>query len=344
MKSVPLLFASLMFINGAAHAQVEARPDFELNWTVPSSCPNDAAVRAQVAKLVPSPAARDQPLRVDGVVHHEPGAFVLDVVLRDGEFEGRRRFESESCAEVVGAAAVTIALLLSSGAADASEDPRDAGVADGVADQGSQSDAATPTKLAEARRSPRAQQQPARSGAQAPPPADGGWRLVLAAPSLSLGFGLLPDVSVGLGGGLGVEVESWRLLASGVWNFDAGVRLAGASDQGADIGRGTLRLAACHWFGSGRWQLAPCVTLALTYLVAHGVGSGVVTEEANSSWLAAGPGLVAGLGLTERVRPTAIVGLELQTARPVLVIEGLGEVEQIGALELFTLVGAEWIF
>ena len=44
------------------------------------------------------------------------------------------------------------------------------------------------------------------------------------------------------------------------------------------------------------------------------------------------------------VRMTASAGLEFQTARPLLVIEGLGEVERLGALELSALLGAEWIF
>lgn len=40
----------------------------------------------------------------------------------------------------------------------------------------------------------------------------------------------------------------------------------------------------------------------------------------------------------------ASVGLEFQTARPKLVLKGLGEIEQIGTLELTSLLGAEWIF
>lgn len=359
MKSVPLLLAGLvLLVDGAAHAQTEVRPDFELKWIAPASCPDKASLRAQVAKLAPSPAARERPLRIDGVVRSGANGFELDLVLRDGEFEGRRRFESESCAELVGAAAVTIALLMSSGSADptaeATVDPGAAGTAGAPRAEESFQPRGDPPRDVDAARArspgaPAARQEPTSGAASAPADtrdldADRRWRLVLAAPSLSIGFALLPDANIGLGGGAGVEFESWRVLMNGAWHFDSSVRLAGASDQGADLSRGVLRLATCHWFGWGRWQLAPCATLALTYLVAHGVGAGVAAEEADAAWLGAGPGLVAGLGLTQWVRLAASAGLELQTSRPVLVIEGLGEVEQIGALELFTLVGAEWIF
>ena len=168
--------------------------------------------------------------------------------------------------------------------------------------------------------------------------------MLLAAPSLSVGFGVLPEASLGLGGGVGIETDRWRLLLSGVWYFDVRVHLADASDQGAQVGRRVARLGSCHWFGSGAFRFGPCATVALAYLVTRGVGSGVAAEEADAAWLAVGPGMIAGFGLAEWLRLTAITGLEFQTSRPVMVIEGLGEVEQIGALELYALLGAEWIF
>jgi len=322
-----------------AFGQAASPPEFELSWTAPSSCPDTAAVQAQVAKLAPDPAARDRPLQVAGVVRQAKSGFVLELSLRDGELVGRRRFESESCAEVVGAAAVTIALLLSSGtnaAGDLGQEPADparAAAATGAASR-SEPDAkrAAPARTQE---SPQAARDSAESARV---------RLLLAAPALSLGFGVLPDASVGLGGGVGVEVDAWRFLLSGVWNFDVRVPLANASDYGADVSRRVARLSACYWLGSMHWQVAPCASLALEYLVAHGVGSGVATEKADAFWFAGGPGVVVGLGLSDWVRLTASAGLEFQTARPLLVIEGLGDVERLGALELSALLGAEWIF
>ncbi len=360
MKAISLLLAGLVpWVHTVAQAQSAPRTDFELSWTAPSSCPDKAIVRAQVAELAPSPASRDRPLRVEGSVRSGADGFELDLVLRDGRFEGHRRFESESCTEVVGAAAVTIALLLSSGTTGVgpgATGDRRGGAGPPDTDVGSQAGGDPPPKPSEvdATRAgesgaPGARPAPGPGTAQAPARARDAdtnrrYRLVLAAPTLSFGVGLLPDASIGLGGGAGIEFDSWRVLVSGAWDLDSSVRLASAATQGADISRGVLRLAACHWFGSSRWQLAPCTTLGLTYLVAHGVGAGVAEEKADAAWLAVGPGVVAGLRLTDWLRLAASAALELQTSRPVLVIEGLGEVEQIGALELATRVGAEWIF
>ena len=337
-----------------AFGQAASPPEFELNWTAPQSCPDKAAVQAQVAKLAPGPAARDRPLRVVGVVRQGDSGFVLELSLREGELEGRRRFESDSCAEVVGAAAVTIALLLSSATTEAEElgqAPADTAGAGAAAGEDATAEKAAASKAAPAASerpaTPGRGQEPASSRAQASgdsAESAHSWRLMLAAPTIRVGFGVLPDASVGLGAGFGVEVDDWRFLLSGVWNFDARVSLKGGSDYGADVGRRSARLSACYWFGSTRWQFAPCALLALEYLVAHGVGSGVATETADAFWLAGGPGVLGGVELTDWVRLTASAGLDFQTARPLLVIEGLGEVERLGALELSAALGAEWIF
>lgn len=360
MKFVSLLFTGCVLSLGAVvHAQ--ARTDFDLNWTVPSSCPGEASLRAEVAKLAPRATVRDRRLRIDGTVRSSARGFELDLVLRDGEFAGRRRFASESCAEVVGAAAVTIALLLSSGSVDASagasEGSQVSGAEDaGAAGDGSRSQPAPSTVVVPASTEAAAEPRPpaatperdaradGTSGAALEAAVDRRWRLVLAAPSFGFGFGLLPDASVGLGGGLGVEFEGWRLLVSAFRDFDSSVHRANGSNQGADLARGALRLSACRWFGSDRWRIAPCATCALTRLVAHGVGAGVDAERADATWVALGPGWVGAVGLSDWLRLAASGGLELQAARPVLVIEGLGEIAQIGALELFAQVGAEWIF
>lgn len=331
-----------------AFGQATPPPEFELSWTAPQSCPDKAAVQAQVAKLAPGSAARDRPLRVAGVVRQSESGFVLELSLRDGELEGRRRFESDSCAEVVGAAAVTIALLLSSATTDAQELAQDPAGASG-AGAATGEDVAR-EKTAASKAAPAASERPVTLGrgrALAPSLAQGttrSWQLLLAAPAIRVGSGVLPDATVGLAAGFGVEVDAWRFLLSGVWNFEARVPLASGSDYGADVARRSARLSACYWFGSTSWRLAPCATLALEYLVAHGVGSGVATEQADALWLAGGPGVVGGLELADWVRLTASAGLDFQTARPVLVIEGLGEVERLGALELSAVLGAEWIF
>lgn len=347
-------------------ARAQSAPDVELGWTAPDDCPDQAQVQAQISRLAPSPAPRERPLRVEGSVRRGAGGFILELLLRDGEFVGRRRFESDSCGEVVGAAAVTIALLLSSGASNAgasnagasgAEETSSAGAAASGTDAASgaavqaQPRAATGATTRSAAAAGGAKNTSAAAATTAeprspPPDAEGerGWRLVLAAPAVSAGFGLLPEPSFGLGLAVAFEDDRWRWFVGGTWNFEVSVHPSNSSDRGAEISRGTGRMGGCWWLGAGRFQWGPCAVVALHYLTARGVGSDVSAEEARTPWLALGPNLLGRLRLSDAVGLTASGGVEVQTARPKFVIDGLGEIEQIGALELTSLLGAEWIF
>jgi hypothetical protein len=170
------------------------------------------------------------------------------------------------------------------------------------------------------------------------------WRFVLIAPSVGTGLRFLPQSSLALGGGLGLEMEPWRVLARASYHDEVDVLLAGSSGRGARVGRRTAHMAACRALGRGRIRLAPCLTLTLQHLVARGIGPDVASGKADHTWMAFGPSAAAQFRLSEHLGFGAGVGLEVQTARPVFVIEGLGEVEQVGALELTGLMGAEWIF
>lgn len=235
-----LLLASLA---PAAHAQ--SAPALELSWTAPTECPDQARVQAQISRLAPSPAPREQPLRVQGTVRREPRGFTLELLLRDGEFVGQRRFQSDSCTEVVGAAAVTIALLLSSGAEAASGAGATSGASATSSASGSAAVTRKATSEADAESTPL---DPARRGEARASASEetGRWRVVLAAPSVSAGFGLLSQPSFGLGGAFALEDDDWRLFVGATWNFDVTVRQSNSTDQGAEVSRGTGRMGACR--------------------------------------------------------------------------------------------------
>lgn len=91
-------------------------------------------------------------------------------------------------------------------------------------------------------------------------------------------------------------------------------------------------------------QWAPCVTLALQYLIARGVGPGVSVKKADYTWLSLGPSAWLRVRVSDWVGLTAGVQLDVETAQPALIIEELGEVERVNMLEVSGLVGAEWIF
>lgn len=364
-------WAALPIFLLATLARAQSDAAFELRWTAPRACPDERSVRRQVSRLAPSPAARERPLRVEGTVRERDAGFALDLVLQEGRLVSRRHFESDSCTEVVGAAAVAIALLLTgeggklhstdaetgssgSGSENESVDGATGGSerAHAPTDEGGSTRSATDSKRQESkaeatRAAPGAIPDSAEQGPAAGAVAAGSaraWRFLLAAPTGSAGLGFLSTPSLALGLGLGFEAGLWRLLLSGNYHPELELELAGSPGRGARVKRRTLRVSACRWMTHRSFQWAPCATLGLERLVARGVGSDVSIREADFTWIAAGPSGIARVRVSHWVGLTAQLGVEVQTARPALVIEGLGEVERVGALELSGSLGAEWIF
>jgi len=336
-------WVAVSLLLSADPASAEQDAPFELNWSAPRSCPSAASIQAQISELAPTPRPRAARLSVEATVHEQVQGFVLDLVLRDGELVGRRRFEGDSCEEVAGAAAVTIALLLSSADGESLDRAASGGTAPGSAvDTPSRDAAERAPSVGAAQR-----QSPARDRAvpgSARREAGRRWHWLISAPTLSAGVGMLSEASVGLGGGLGVEFGAWRFALSGTYGFDRELESAEVPDVAVEIGRWVARLEACRWLGHSRLQIAPCATLALQYLAARGGGSDVSSSDTAFTWAALGPRLTSRWRLTDPVALSAAAGLELQTARPSLVIDGLGEIERIGAVELVLQAGAEWIF
>lgn len=339
----------LAFWTSPLRAQLESA--LELRWTAPVACSSEAEVRKRISALAPTPAPRAQPLRVEANVRAEPaGPFMLELEVRDGDLVGRRQFEGDSCKEVEGAAAVVIALLLNS--PDADEGPLtgpsdDANVdADGIGGgpaagttSGAHSSPGTTGDDGERDAATRDD-----AAARDDVSVAGPLRAVLEVPSLRVGFGFLSRPSFGLSAGGGFEVDDWRVVLAGTWNLGTRVLRPGSSNIGADVGRQQFGVSLCRWLGQGRIQVAPCALLAVQRVTARGVGPQVTSAEATYAWSSFGPELLARLRLSERIGIRTGGSLEIQAAHPALVIEGVGEVEQIGSFEVSTIVGAEWIF
>lgn len=311
----------------------------DLHWQAPPPCPSDAAVREQIAELHAGregevPALRA--LRAEARVTEIDGSFHLDLLLIDGSLLGRRTFVGASCEEVAGAAAVAIALLLRS---RASEENAEGGAA--LADPAPETSGASPTGGT----------APARAGnADSAERASAGHevgqrlRLIVSLPSVEFGLAALSRASVGLGGGLGIERGRLRFVLSGIWRPQLGLRVADLPGASALVGRVSASLVTCVWLTTGPLQAAPCWSTTGHYLSATAEGPGISSTSATSAWLALGPALLGRWRLSKQVALNGRAGLELQTARPILAIDGLGGVEQLGPLEIGIGLGAEWIF
>jgi hypothetical protein len=252
-------------------------------------------------------------------------------VLSDGNLQEERTFHGDSCNEVVGAAAVVVALLMQSpslqpldGAPSKTDETKD----DTSAAPSSDSSAEQKTDAEHAQ----SDQAPSTSA------------LIVSVPMVAGSFGLLPRATWGVGAGVGWERARFRLALSGLWFPTVSLTSSDFEDSGARVTRGSLTLSGCRWFGPGKLEFAPCLAADLERLRARGEGTLVSSRTARVTWLALGPALVGRMRVREPFALTAGTSLLIQTSRPVLVIDGQGELAQIGLLNWGVNLGAEWIF
>lgn len=329
-ESLPLLAACLLATAGA-HAEPTG---LELDWQAPASCPTKSAVIEQIDELIAAPERADAPLRsvsANARVEETDAGFRLELELHDGDLVGHRTFDGASCGEVTGAAAVAIALLL--------RPPEATG--EGATNGSASGDAASGATTTDAETGEAGVEEASNRAPEAAPD-ERRLHFVLALPTLDVGFFLFPEPSPGLGGGLGLEAGPYRLLAQTVWR---GFRFSidGVPDGVATVERLSTSLSGCRWFDTYP-ELAPCLNASLELLQAAGAGPGIVPSSASAAWFALGPSGLLRVRARNQFAMTVRAGLNFHTARPVLSLEGVGEVAQASPLELTLGFGMEWIF
>jgi hypothetical protein len=172
------------------------------------------------------------------------------------------------------------------------------------------------------------------------------WNLLLRAPILAADMGPLPDPSVGVGLGAGIRYEAWRFLVAGHLYREQAVTATdpgSAFAAGADLKRMTAHLAICRGWRSVPFEIAPCVGLAIEHATARGFGQGVSPDVQSAVWAA--PSAGAAVHWYALKWAALFVGAEgqLELSRPRILIEGLGEVRQLGAVSARVTAGMEWI-
>lgn len=297
---------------------------------------------------------------------HEDKLYSVRLVVRDASGTSERVLEAPSCADLAGAAAVHLALMLrgegqeSGGASDVPAAEPTTSPSDGVTAEAARKNAADAershtaneqSQISERTRDERKQADvPRRSVSrnQAPEPGSTesarAWHVGMALPLLVVNVGPLPKL--GLGFGAAATLATRRLEFTLAGEFDAKQKLvpAFAPAYAAVVERQAARASTCYALRASPLEFAPCASLWLEHLRVRGEGPDVTQETAHVWW--ASPGAEA-LVRWHILRPLSFlgeIGVRLEGARPRVSIAGLGDVAELGAASLTAAVATEWIF
>jgi hypothetical protein len=336
--------AALLAVLVSVQAQAQSSDPVELVWRAPAGCPGADEVQARIRKLAGSSEATGAPLRAEATITRiASGRLHLKLVVRAEDSVGERNIEGRTCEDLAGATAVNLVLLLHSATPLRAAELEQRGGPSGAGDSAHQSGGST----GEPSRPPEA--TPARPQPQAAPKApeaEGGsrsWRGLLQLPVAALEFGPLPSPSYGVALAGGVQVERWRILAEGHAWLQQTMPMAERPDVGAQVDRIDAGVRTCRTFPLGRIELAPCLNVSLAHIWARGTGPHVAARTAESTWVAVGAGGQARLELSAWLNLVAGVDAQFQTSRPLISIDGLGPVGQLGTVAVRIMLGGEWI-
>lgn len=343
------LFAGVLLAAGQLHA---AQP-LDLSWQAPAGCPQESAVREQIRALVPASMLESGNLKAEGTIARVDKRYRLKLVLTFGNVRGERVIDSDSCGDLAGAAAVALGLLLQSAAQNSATDPSSGSGGSAGANSSSEAGSNADSSSAAA---PGASSQPkppeARSPATSPstePESNGvqrsrRWRIFVHAPELALGWGPLPNPTIGVAFALGFSVRPWLFGLGLQVPREQRLTLPGTSGAGADLDYWMAEAWACRGWRSASLELAPCVTFGVERLSATGTGSGVSPLSEGATWVSVGVAAQGRWYVAEWFALSATAGARVEGARPTIRIDGLPDYGRLKPAAFTLLAGPVWIF
>jgi hypothetical protein len=327
----------------------------EIGWQAPASCPQEVDLRKRIQNLLGTrrPAS---PLLAEGTIVRKDRSFRLQLKVQLGDLQETRSFESVSCEDLMGAAAVEVALLVQSDLTD------DAPRASGRSPSQSRASEPVPSLTRPAESSPlkegeaaRLNEEPAKTkkdepdrAKDEPPPAvearpQRSWHALLQAPLLAVQVDSQGRHTVGGGLSLGLEHAQWQgQLAATFWPR-LSVPAKALSVYGADIDRFRTDIWACREFRFAWLGLSPCLSAGLDRVSARGTGRGIDPTPRRSIGMSAGAGGQARLHMASWLRLVTTVGGHLNFSRPDIVIDGVGFVYRLSPAAFYAAIGLEWI-
>jgi hypothetical protein len=352
MRFETSLFAGVLL----AASPLQAAQPLDLSWQAPAGCPQESAVREQIRALVPASMLESGNLKAEATVTRVDKRYRLKLVLTFGSVRGERVIDSDSCGDLAGAAAVALGLLLQSAAQTSATDPNSAtGTTTGSAGASRSSETgSTPDSSSAA--APEASSQPKTPEARSPhaspstePKSNGAphprpWRIFVHAPQLALGWGPLPDPTVGVAFALGLRVRPWLLSVGLQLPREQRLTLSGSSGAGADLDYWMAEAWACRGWHSASLELAPCLTFGVERLSATGTGSGVSPLSEHATWVSFGAAAHGRWYVAEWFALSATAGARVEGARPTIRIDGLPAYGRLKPAAFSLYAGPVWIF
>lgn len=362
-----LLCASALACSGRASAQTAP---IELKWSTLQGCPSAETVLARVRKIAGVTRATPNTLRADATVTQpSEGVFRLRLEIHYGTLGAVRTIEGKSCKDLAGAAAVALALLLSSEEPLSERDlAGNSATTTGLATSGIPSSDGTTagdqetdtqsTARSERTTPPAPPVQPKRDGSTSSveAPAPRRWHVLLQAPMGALSVGPMNQVSLGASLGAGFSFDHWRFVAEGkLWASQHETVSHGRQAYDVELNRFTVGARGCRFIWGKQFDLAPCALVSVHHLAVRGSGSAFEPSGTpTATWAAVGVGAHTRLLITQWLAVVLAVDGEVQLARPAVTASPPPE-SQLPTSELDSIVrlaplaatftfGTEWIF
>jgi hypothetical protein len=293
---------------------------FELSWSAPAECPSGADVSAALARLAAA-GSRVEAARVEIVP--VAGRWRATLSTRGAQ----RRLEGESCAAVVQALTVVLALAADQAELEAASAPQAAAPPEREPPEPSPAPSAS------------APERSAADGPRASPPEPAalGWGLRMG---ILAEVGLLPGPSLGPQAALGVSLRDWSLELGAAFLLPRHAELEGPASPRSDIDWLAGQLALHHALGR---SLSVGLGAELGRLA--GTGSGVDEPfDARGWWLAGSAGVRLHGALTEAAPLSWQLGLSVAGAleRPVFGFDELGVLHRPSAVSGRLFLGLGW--
>lgn len=339
----------------ARSAAAETQQGLDLVWRAPPGCPSREFVQGRIRELLGESAERATHLHVQGEIERTRGRFRLTLSSRDDVGSSKRVIEADSCADLAGAAAVAIGLLIrveleSRGAETPSAALPTKSAAAGQSAAPEQNAAETPAQSGPARtrrantgpRTPESAPGKGSRNASSEASDEGYPRFLVQAPLVGIDFGPLPEPRPTLGLALGLQLPSWDVSLGAHTSAAQTTWASGVPRYGAELSRATLTLQACQRWAFQQLEGGPCIHLAVDRLTGRGVGEELQSRTQHVLVFAAGGGALGRWRVSQSVGVILSIAGQYEASRPRLRFNGLSELEQLAAFGLSVKSGLEW--